>query len=52
MRRHDLEIVRVIDEDGKMNRTPFIIVTERFDCREQIVEELKEKGFLEKLRPL
>ena len=52
MRRHNLEIVRVIDEDGKMNENAIHYKgQDRFECREKIVEELKEKGFLEKLEP-
>ena len=52
MKRHNLEIVRVIDEDGKMNENAIHYKgLDRFECREKIVEELKEKGFLEKLEP-
>ncbi len=52
MKRHDLELVRVIDDDGKMNENAVHYQgTDRFECREKIVEELKEKGFLEKIEP-
>ncbi len=52
MKRHGLEIVRVIDEDGNMNENAIHYMgMDRFVCREKIVEELKEKGFLEKLEP-
>ncbi len=52
MRRHNLEILRVIDEEGKMNENAIHYKgQDRFECREKIVEELKEKGFLEKLEP-
>ncbi len=52
MKRHNLEIVRVIDEDGKMNENSLHYSSmDRFECREKIVEELKGKGLLEKLEP-
>jgi len=52
MKRHSLEIIRVIDEDGKMNENAIHYCgQDRFECRDRIVEELKEKGFLEKLEP-
>jgi len=47
-RKHDLEIVSVIDEDGRMNE----LAGEKFqgmtkeDCREAVVRELDEQGLL------
>ena len=52
MKRHNLEIVKVIDEDGKMNENSVHYRgMDRFECREKIVEELKTKGLLEKIEP-
>ena len=52
MKRHNLELIKVIDEDGKMNENAIHYRgMDRFECREKIVEELKEKGFLEKMEP-
>ena len=52
MKRHNLEIVTVIDEDGKMNENAVHYRgMDRFECREKIVEELKTKGLLEKIEP-
>ncbi len=52
MKRHNLELVVVIDEDGNMNENALHYKgTDRFECRRQIVEELQEKGYLEKIEP-
>lgn len=52
MKRHNLELIKVIDEDGNMNEnTLHYQGTDRFECRGKIVEELNEKGFLEKIEP-
>ncbi|HVN96624.1 MAG TPA: valine--tRNA ligase [Syntrophorhabdaceae bacterium] len=52
MKRHNLELVRVIDDHGRMNENAIHYKgMDRFECREKIVEELKEKGFLEKIEP-
>ena len=52
MKRHGLEIIRVIDEDGNMNENAVHYHgMERFECRKRIVEELESKGFLEKTEP-
>jgi valyl-tRNA synthetase len=51
-RRCSLEVVKVINEQGIMNENAVHYTgMDRFECRERIVEELKEKGFLEKLEP-
>jgi valyl-tRNA synthetase len=49
---HQLERIKVIDEDGIMNEMagPYQGM-DRFECREQIVEDLREKGLLEKIEP-
>jgi len=49
---HDLERVKVIDNDGNMNELagPYQGM-ERFACREKILEDLKEVGLLEKVEP-
>ncbi len=52
MKRHNLELIRVIDDDGKINENGIHYVgKDRFECRKEIVEELDEKGFLEKIEP-
>lgn len=49
---HQLERIKVIDEDGKMNELagPFKDM-DRFECREKIVDNLKQSGLLEKIEP-
>lgn len=48
-KRHDLEIMNILTEDGKMNElTGAYEGMDRFDARYAIVRELEEKGFLEK----
>jgi valyl-tRNA synthetase len=52
MKRHNLEVVKVIDDDGKMNENAVHYRgTDRFECRDKIVRELEEKGLLEKIEP-
>ncbi|MBL7149825.1 MAG: valine--tRNA ligase, partial [Candidatus Cloacimonetes bacterium] len=50
--RHDLEQVIVIDEHGVMNENAGkeFVGLDRFDAREKIVQELKEKGLLGKIK--
>ncbi len=47
---HDLERIKVIDENGIMNELagPYQGL-DRFECREKILEDLKEAGLLEKI---
>jgi valyl-tRNA synthetase len=49
---HDLERIRVIGEDGKMNEFagPYKGM-DRFECREVILKDLKDAGLLEKVEP-
>jgi len=49
---HDLERIKVIDEDGRMNALagPYKGL-DRFVCRERILDDLKESGLLEKIEP-
>ncbi len=52
MKRHNLEIVKVIDDDGKMNENAVHYKgVDRFECREKIIRELDEKDLLEKIEP-
>lgn len=52
MKRHDLELIKVIDDDGRMNENAVHYRgTDRFECRHKIVEELDSKGLLEKTEP-
>jgi len=49
---HELERIKVIDENGRMNELagPYQGM-DRFDCREKILDDLKETGLLEKIEP-
>ncbi len=51
--RHKLPVVRVINDDGTMNEFAgkYNKMT-GMECREKVVEELKELGLLEKIEPL
>jgi len=45
--RHELELVRVIDNDGRMNREAGRYEgMDRFECRERIVEDFTTEGVL------
>lgn len=49
---HQLERVKVIDDDGNMNELAGAYQgMDRFKCREKILEDLKEAGLLEKVEP-
>ncbi len=51
--KHDLETVKVIDEDGKMMSGAGIYEgLDRFECRKRAVADLKSKGLLVKEEPL
>lgn len=51
-KRRNLERVKVIDDDGRMNENAIHFKgMDRFECREKIVEELKGKGLVEKVEP-
>ena len=51
-KRHGLEVVKVIDDEGRMNKhAVHYDGMDRFECRDKAVEELKQKGLLEKLEP-
>ncbi len=51
--RHNLEVVRVIADDGLMNeKAGKYCGMPALECREKIVEELKELGVLVKIEPL
>jgi valyl-tRNA synthetase len=51
-KRHGLAVVKVMDDDGKMNENAVHYAgMDRFECREKVVEELQNKGLLEKLEP-
>ena len=48
--RHNLPSVKVINEQGKMTEASGKYQgKDRFECRKELVEELKEKGYLEKI---
>jgi len=51
--RHNLERVKVMNEDGTMNENAGIYNgLDRFVCREKVVEELQEKGYLIKIEKM
>ena len=49
---HNLERIKVIDENGVMNDLagPYKGM-DRFECRERIIEDLKDAGLLDKIEP-
>ena len=49
---HGLERIKVIDEEGRMNELsgPYQGM-DRFECREKILDDLKNAGLLEKIEP-
>ena len=49
---HQLDRIKVIDENGRMNEWagPYKGM-DRFECREKILEDLKEAGLLERTEP-
>ena len=48
--RHDLERIKVMDDHGVMNENAGNYAgLDRFACRTQIVKDLEEQGFLEKI---
>ena len=51
-KRHGLAVVKVMDDDGRMNENAVHYAgTDRFACREKAVQELQDKGLLEKVEP-
>ncbi len=51
-KRHNLEAVNVMNEDGTMNENagPYA-GQDRFECRENLLEQLKREDLLEKVEP-
>ncbi|MFN2365245.1 MAG: class I tRNA ligase family protein, partial [Desulfurivibrionaceae bacterium] len=48
--RHNLELIKIMDQHGVMNEAAGIYAgLDRFECRRQIVADLKEQGFLESI---
>ncbi|WP_456385409.1 valine--tRNA ligase [Desulfolithobacter sp.] len=48
--RHNLEILKVMDDHGVMNEAAGMYAgLDRFECRRRIVEDLRAQGFLEKI---
>ncbi len=51
--RHDLPRINVMNEDGTMNdKAGKYAGMDRFDCRKQLVEDLKDEGYLIKVEPI
>ena len=50
--RHNLEVIRVIDDGGIMNENAGKYAgMDRLTCRKAVVEDLEEQGYLEKIEP-
>ncbi len=50
--RHDLERVTIMDYQGRINENGIHFAgMDRYECREAIVKELDEKGYLVKIEP-
>ena len=50
--RHNLEVVRVMNDDGTMNEHAGKYAgMDRYECRKALVEDLKEGGYLVKTEP-
>lgn len=51
--RHDLPRINVMNDDGTMNdKAGKYAGMDRFDCRKQLVEDLKDEGYLIKVEPI
>jgi len=51
-RRHGLEVIRVIDDDGRMNTLAGKYAGQpRFECRREVVKDLQQLNLLEKIEP-
>ena len=51
-RRHNLPVIRVMNDDGTMNELAGEFAgLDRYECRKQIVAKLKEMGILQKVEP-
>jgi valyl-tRNA synthetase len=51
--RHGLPIIKVMDEEGRMNESAGKFKgQDRYECRKAMVEELKEKDFMAKIEDL
>ena len=51
--KHNLDVITVIDESGKMvpEYSGKYANMDRFECRDEIVKDLKKEGLLEKIEP-
>jgi len=52
-KKHNLPMVKVIDETGKMTEKagPYVGL-DRFECRKKIIKDLEKEGLLEKIEPI
>ncbi len=51
-KRHDLESIKVIGDDGKMTEAAGRFAgLDRFECRKQVVSDLKDMGLVHKITP-
>lgn len=52
-KRHNLDMPECIDATGKMNSMAQKYAgLDRFECRTELIKELKEKGFISKIEPI
>jgi valyl-tRNA synthetase len=52
-KRHDLEIIDVLNDDGTLNENGLEFKgQDRFEAREKVAEKLKEDGYLEKIETI
>ena len=50
--RHDLPVIRVIDDEGRMNENAGKYCgMDRLECRAAVVKDLEEQGYMEKIEP-
>ncbi|MDD7487156.1 MAG: valine--tRNA ligase, partial [Clostridiales bacterium] len=50
--RHNLEVIRVIADDGRINENGGKYNgMDRYECRKQVVKDLEEQGYLVKVEP-
>jgi valyl-tRNA synthetase len=50
--RHNLEVIKVMSGDGRMNEQAGLFQGEgRFECRDHVVEALEKEGLLERIEP-
>ena len=51
--RHDLQVINVMNDDGSMNENAGSTFSglDRYECREKVIDMLRDQGLLEKIEP-